>query len=85
MNTGMVMKALRTLGQAGGLLAALALTVLCAPVLLAGEDVPVNSLIGKIVRASITHERKGPELPLDLPRFPVRQCRTVTIYPDESH
>lgn len=47
--------------------------LLSAPVLLAGEDVPVQSLIGKITRASITHERKGPELPLDLPRFPVRQ------------
>lgn len=44
--------------------------VLSAPVLLAGEDVPVVSLTGKIVRASL--REKGSLLPEDLPRFPVR-------------
>lgn len=45
--------------------------LLTAPVLLAGEDVPVKSLTGKIVRASL--KEKGPMLPDDLPRFPVKQ------------
>lgn len=44
--------------------------LLSAPVLLAGEDVPVSSLTGKIVRASL--RTKGPIMPDDLPRFPVR-------------
>lgn len=44
---------------------------MCAPVLLAGEDVPVKSLTGKVVRASL--REKGPMLADDLPRFPVRQ------------
>lgn len=45
--------------------------LLCAPVLLAGEDVPVRSLLGKIIRTDITG-KKGPQIPDDLPRFPVR-------------
>lgn len=45
--------------------------LLSAPVLLAGEDVPVKSLIGKVVRSTL--REKGPLLPDDLPRFPVRQ------------
>jgi len=44
--------------------------LLSAPVLLAGEDVPIVSLTGKIVRASLRH--KGAMMPDDLPRFPVR-------------
>lgn len=44
----------------------------CAPVLLIGEDVPVRSLIGKMVRTKLTG-RKGPLMPDDLPRFPLRQ------------
>lgn len=47
--------------------------LLCAPVLLAGEDVPVKSLTGKIVRNQITKDRRGPPLPDELPVFPVRQ------------
>ncbi|SCX40629.1 toprim domain-containing protein [Nitrosospira sp. Nsp1] len=43
-----------------------------APVMLAGEDVPVRSLIGKIVRTELTG-KKGPLMPEDMPRFPVRQ------------
>lgn len=46
--------------------------LLCAPVLLAGEDVPVRSLTGKVVRADLSH-RKGPQMPESLPRFPVRE------------
>lgn len=46
--------------------------LISAPVLLAGEDVPVRSLIGKIIRTEMTG-KKGPIMPDDLPRFPVRQ------------
>lgn len=45
--------------------------LLSAPVMLAGEDVPVRSLIGKLVRTDL--QDKGPLMPDDLPRFPVRQ------------
>ncbi|MGE0487349.1 MAG: toprim domain-containing protein [Gammaproteobacteria bacterium] len=45
--------------------------VLSAPVLLAGEDVPVKSLQGKVVRTDLT-DRQGPKLPKALPAFPVR-------------
>lgn len=44
----------------------------CAPVLLAGEDVPVDTLLGKVVRTDLSG-RKGPMMPEGLPRFPVRQ------------
>src|SRR5471032_998047 len=46
--------------------------LLCEPVMLAGEDVPVRSLLGKLVRTTLTGKR-GPLLPDDLPRFPVRE------------
>jgi len=46
--------------------------LICAPVLLAGEDVPVKSLEGKLVRTDLT-DRKGDKLPDNLPLFPVRQ------------
>ncbi|HFG2190381.1 TPA: toprim domain-containing protein [Vibrio cholerae] len=42
-----------------------------APVLLAGEDVPVQSLLGKLVRSDLTG-RKGDMIPDELPRFPVK-------------
>lgn len=45
--------------------------LLSAPVLLAGEDVPVRSLLGKVVQAVLSD--KGPMMPDDLPRFPLRQ------------
>ncbi|WP_249178192.1 toprim domain-containing protein [Burkholderia vietnamiensis] len=45
--------------------------LLSAPVLLAGEDVPVRSLLGKLVRTNLTG-KKGPMMPDDMPRFPVR-------------
>ena len=41
-----------------------------APVLLEGEDVPVESLTGKLVRTDLSG-KKGPMLPADLPKFPV--------------
>ena len=47
--------------------------LLCAPVLLAGEDVPVKSLTGKTVRNAMTMGKRGPKLTEDLPKFPVRQ------------
>jgi hypothetical protein len=45
--------------------------LLSAPVMLAGEDVPVRSLIGKLVKTEL--KVKGALMPDDLPRFPVRQ------------
>lgn len=47
--------------------------LLCAPVLLAGEDVPVDSLVGKLVRSELTKARRGPLIPEDMPVFPVKQ------------
>lgn len=44
--------------------------LLTAPVLLAGEDVPVRSLLGKVVRVQLA--KKGAPLTEDLPEFPVR-------------
>lgn len=46
--------------------------LISAPVLLAGEDVPVRSLTGKVIRADLTN-RKGPLMAENLPRFPVRE------------
>lgn len=46
--------------------------LMCAPVLLAGEDVPVKSLTGKIVRCSLVAANKGALMPESLPKFPVR-------------
>lgn len=46
--------------------------LLSAPVLLAGEDVPVDSLLGKVVRTQLSG-RRGDLLPENLPRFPVRE------------
>jgi hypothetical protein len=42
-------------------------------VLLAGEDVPVDSLVGKVVRSELTKGRRGPLIPEDCPVFPVKQ------------
>jgi len=47
--------------------------LICAPVMLAGEDVPVRSLIGKLVGTDLSGARKGPMLPQDLPKFPIRE------------
>jgi hypothetical protein len=47
--------------------------LLCAPVLLAGEDVPVEGLTGKVVRCQLTKGKRGALLDPKLPVFPVRQ------------
>lgn len=46
--------------------------LISAPVLLAGEDVPIRSLTGKIVRTDLTG-KKGPIMSEDLPSFPVKE------------
>lgn len=46
--------------------------LLCAPVMLAGEDVPVKSLLGKLIRTELTG-KKGPIMDENLPRFPLKQ------------
>lgn len=46
--------------------------LLCAPVMLAGEDVPVKSLTGKVVRTDLTNKANG-FMDDSLPHFPVRQ------------
>lgn len=50
--------------------AALTEFLICAPVLLAGEDVPVNSLLGKTTRTELTG-KMGPLMPDNLPQFPM--------------
>lgn len=47
--------------------------LLCAPVLMAGEDVPVRALTGKVVRCSLVVANRGKLPPESLPRFPMRQ------------
>jgi hypothetical protein len=47
--------------------------LMCAPVLLAGEEVDVASLQSKICRATLTAKKQGPLIPADLPQFPVWQ------------
>lgn len=45
--------------------------LMCAPVLLAGEEVDVVSLQSKICRGSLQVAKQGPIIPRDLPQFPV--------------
>ena len=45
--------------------------LMCAPVLLAGEEVDVESLQSKICRTSLAVAKQGPMLPHDLPQFPM--------------
>ena len=47
--------------------------LISAPVLMAGEDVPVKSLTGKMIAVDLTTKEKGEKMPEDLVRFPVRQ------------
>ena len=47
-------------------------TVISAPVVIAGEDVPLNQVLGKLVRIDLTN-RKGKMLPRQLPMFPLRE------------
>lgn len=56
----------------------------CAPVMLIGEDVPVRSLIGKLVRTELTG-KKGDMLADDLPRFPVRQWLEFLAKQSRTH
>lgn len=45
--------------------------LMCAPVLLAGEEVDVESLQSKLCRTSLSVARQGAVIPHDLPQFPV--------------
>ena len=47
--------------------------LLSAPVLVAGEDAPVEDIAEKLIRLRIEKKHQGPEMPFDLPQFPVRQ------------
>lgn len=47
--------------------------LLSGPVLIAGEDVPVEDIAEKLVRFRLNKAKQGAMLPLDLPQFPVRQ------------
>jgi len=45
--------------------------LMCAPVLLAGEEVDVVSLQSKLCRTSLSMEKQGALIPRDLPQFPM--------------
>lgn len=45
--------------------------LMCAPVLLAGEEVDVESLQSKICRSTLSVKKQGPVISHDLPQFPV--------------
>jgi hypothetical protein len=47
--------------------------LMSAPVLLSGEDVPVDGLEGKIIRTTLTKSKRGPMITPDCPMFPMRQ------------
>lgn len=47
--------------------------LMAAPVLLSGEDVPVDGLEGKIIRTTLTKEKRGPMITPDCQMFPMRQ------------
>ncbi len=47
--------------------------LLSAPVLLSGEDVPVDGLEGKLIRTTLTLTKRGPMITPDCPTFPMRQ------------
>jgi hypothetical protein len=47
--------------------------LLCAPVLLSGEDVPVDALEGKVIRSTLTLAGQGEEISEKLPHFPVKE------------
>lgn len=50
--------------------------LMSAPVLLSGEDVPVDGLEGKLVRSTLSLDKRGPEITADCPVFPMRQWLT---------
>lgn len=43
------------------------------PVLLTGEEVDMNSLLGKLTRTTLSFAKQGSEIPENLPVFPMRQ------------
>lgn len=47
--------------------------LLSAPVLLNGEDVPVDGLEGKVIRTTLTKDRRGALITPECPTFPMRQ------------
>ncbi len=53
--------------------AALTPYLMCAPVMLAGEEVDVESLQSKICRATLSVKKQGDEIPTSLTQFPVWQ------------
>lgn len=54
-----------------------------APVLLAGEDVPVKEIIGKLIRCNL--EQQGTLIPENLPRFPVLEwLQWLTTLPKDQ-
>ncbi|EHP41244.1 hypothetical protein OR16_21136 [Cupriavidus basilensis OR16] len=53
--------------------AALTPYLMCAPVLLAGEEVDVESLQSKICRTSLSVAKQGDIIPHSLPQFPLRE------------
>jgi len=59
--------------------------LMAAPVLLSGEDVPVDGLEGKLVRATLTKEKRGPMITPDCPMFPMRQWIQYLAEQDKRH
>lgn len=59
--------------------------LMCAPVLLAGEEVDVTSLQSKMCMTTLTVEKQGPKLPRDLPQFPVWQWLQFLEKLDPDH
>ena len=47
--------------------------LLCAPVLLVGEEVEAKTLQGKLVCNQMSKATRGPQMPQDMPVFPVRE------------
>lgn len=65
--------------------AALTPYVMCAPVMLAGEEVDVESLQSKICRSTLSVKKQGPELPSNISQFPVWQWLQFIASLDPSH
>jgi hypothetical protein len=59
--------------------------LMSAPVLMSGEDVPVDGLEGKLVRATLTKEKRGPMVTHDCPMFPMRQWIQYLAGQDKRH
>jgi len=59
--------------------------LMSAPVLLSGEDVPVDGLEGKLVRATLTKAKRGRVVSNDCPMFPMRQWIQYLAGLDKRH